>query len=84
MIVASDAAHDTGLPPNVLACVPGGHEITSDRAVATPSGSPDAMPFAIVTTSGCTPVCSIANILPGAAHARLHFVDDEQHAVLSS
>ena len=40
------------------------------------------MPFAIVTMSGSTPKCSIANILPGAAHARLHFVDDEQHAVL--
>ena len=52
LIVASDAAHDTGLPPNVLACVPGGHDMISDRAVATPSGSPDAIPFAIVTTSG--------------------------------
>ena len=25
LIVASAAAHDTGLPPNVLACAPGGH-----------------------------------------------------------
>ena len=43
---------------------------------------PDAMPFAIATMSGSTPVYSIANILPGAPHARLHFVDDEQDAVL--
>ena len=30
----------------------------------TPSGNPDAIPFAIVTTSGVTRVYSIANILP--------------------
>ena len=63
-IVASAAAHDTGLPPNVLACAPGGHAIISARAVVTPSGRPDAMPLATATTSGSTPKCSIANILP--------------------
>jgi len=34
------------------------------RDVITPSGNPEAMPLAIVTTSGVTPVCSMANILP--------------------
>ena len=43
---------------------------------------PDAIPFAIAMMSGSTPVCSIANILPGAAHAGLHFVGDQQDAVL--
>ncbi len=64
LIVATAAAHDTGLPPNVLACAPGGHVMMSARAAATPSGIPDAMPFAMAIMSGRTPVCSIANILP--------------------
>ena len=64
-MVASAAAHDTGLPPNVLACDPGGHApIRVDGAVVTPSGSPDAIPFAIVMMSGATRACSIANIFP--------------------
>ena len=62
--VASAAAQHTGLPPNVLACEPGGQVMTSARAVVTPSGSPEAMPFAIATMSGSTPKCSIANIFP--------------------
>ncbi len=63
-IVASAAAHETGLPPNVLACAPGGHAISPARATATPSGRPEAMPLAIAITSGSTPVYSIANIFP--------------------
>jgi hypothetical protein len=63
-MVARAAAHETGLPPNVLAWAPGGHDMISARAVHTPSGMPDAMPFAVATTSGSTPKCSIANILP--------------------
>ena len=63
-IVLSAAAHDTGLPPNVLACEPGGHAITSALAVVTPNGIPDATPFATATMSGSTPKCSIANIFP--------------------
>ena len=64
LIVASAAAQLTGLPPNVLACAPGGQVITSARARVTPSGRPDAMPFAIVTMSASRPKCSHANILP--------------------
>ena len=63
-MVASAAAHDTGFPPNVLACEPGGHAMMSARATATPSGRPDAIPLAIAMTSGSTPVNSIANIFP--------------------
>ena len=63
-IVASAAAHDTGLPPNVLACAPGGHAITSALAQVTPSGRPEAMPLAMVTTSAFRPKCSDANIFP--------------------
>ena len=54
-MVAIAAAHDTGLPPKVLACAPGGHDITSARARQTPSGMPEAIPFAQATMSGCTP-----------------------------
>ena len=63
-IVASDAAHETGLPPNVLACDQGGHDMTAADAVITQSGSPDAIPFPMLTMSGSTPECSIANIRP--------------------
>ena len=34
------------MPPNVLACVPAGHDITSLRAVATPNGSGAEAPAA--------------------------------------
>ena len=81
-IVAFAAAHETGLPPNVLACAPGGHDITSARAQVTPSGSPDAMPFAMLTMSARQAEVLAREHLPGAAHPRLHLVDDQQHAVL--
>ena len=58
LIVASAAAHDTGLPPNVLACAPGGHVISSARASATPSGSPDAMPLAMAIDVGLDAACA--------------------------
>ena len=81
--VARAAAHDTGLPPNVLACAPGGHVMTSARAAVTPRGSPDATPFAMLTMSAFRPKCSEANIRPVRPMPRLHLVDDHQHAVLA-
>ena len=39
-----------------LALAPGGHDITSARAHATPSGRPEAMPFAMVTMSPLRPM----------------------------
>ncbi len=36
----------------------------SARVMVTPSGMPEAMPFAMQTMSGSTPVCSTANHLP--------------------
>ena len=29
-----------------------------------PSGSPEAIPLALISTSGCTPACSMAHIRP--------------------
>ena len=60
----SAAAHASGLPPNVLECAPTGQSMTSSRAIVTPIGSPEAIPFAAMMMSGWTPACSIANILP--------------------
>ncbi len=54
--VASAAAHETGLPPNVERCSPGWKESAiSGRAMNPPSGNPLAMPLAMVMMSGSTP-----------------------------
>ena len=50
----------TGLPPNVLAWLPGGQSITSPRAMIAPSGIPLAIPLARQTMSGSIPQCSTA------------------------
>ena len=55
--------------------------MTSARAAVTPSGSPDAMPLAIVTMSGIEAEVLAGEHAARAAHPRLHFVGDEQHAV---
>ena len=81
-MVAFAAAHDTGLPPNVLACAPGGQVMTSARAQVTPSGRPEAMPFAMLTMSALQAEVIGREHLPGPAHARLHLVHHQQHAVL--
>ena len=47
-----------------------------------PSGMPDAIPFAMQTISGCTPVCSIAHHLPVRPAPTLDFVSHQQNAVL--
>ena len=54
-MVARAARHDTGLPPKVLAWLPGGQSITSPLAMIAPSGMPLAIPFAVHTMSGSTP-----------------------------
>ena len=56
--------------------------MTSARAQVTPSGRPDAMPFAMLTTSALQTEVLAGEHLAGAAHARLHLVDDQQDAVL--
>ena len=63
-MVASEAAHATGFPPNVDAWLPLGQSITEARATIAPSGSPLAIPLARHTMSPATPQCSEANILP--------------------
>ena len=62
--VARAAAMQTGLPPNVDACEPGTQSMMSALLTVTPSGMPEAMPFAMQTMSGCTPLCSIAHHFP--------------------
>ena len=68
----------------MLACAPGGHDMTSARAVVTPSGRPDATPLADGDDVGLDAEMLDAEHLAGAAHAGLHFVADQQDAVLSA
>ena len=63
-MVASAAAMQTGLPPNVEACEPGTQSMISAFAMMMPSGMPLAIPLAMQTMSGSTPVCSMAHHLP--------------------
>ena len=83
-IVASEAAMQTGLPPNVEACAPGFQSITLPRAIIALSGMPDAIPFAVQMISGSIPACSDSPPFAGAAHAGLHFVRDEQYSVFAA
>src|SRR5688500_62322 len=81
-IVVSAAAHDTGLPPKVLACAPGGQAISSARAVVTPSGSPDATPVATVVfivRLYADPLHCVH--LDGPSHPRLYLVGHQLLAV---
>ena len=64
-IAPSAAAQDTGLPPNVPPRPPAWTlSMISARAVTPAIGSPPPKPLAVVTMSGTTPSCSIANMLP--------------------
>src|SRR5262249_12088329 len=57
--IASPAAHDTGLPPNVVPWLPGVRlAATSLLAIIAPSGNPPPSALARVTMWGLTPVCS--------------------------
>ena len=60
---------------------PAGQVMISRCAIIAPSGMPEAIPLASRRMSGTTPVCSAANILPGAPHAGLHLVEHQQDAV---
>ena len=62
--VTSAARQATGLPPKVLAWLPGGQSITSDFAMIAPSGNPEAIPFAVQMMSGSMPLASTAKIVP--------------------
>ena len=53
--MASAAATQTGLPPNVEACAPGGQSITLAGAIIAESGMPEAMPLATHRMSGSIP-----------------------------
>ena len=56
-MVAKAAAIDTGLPPKVEACEPGTQSMISAFDIMMPSGIPLAIPLALQTMSGSTPVC---------------------------
>ena len=67
-MVASAAAHESGLPPNVVVCRKGlsnRTENTSSVAMVAPIGiTPPPSALARHRMSGCTFSCSQANILP--------------------
>ena len=68
---ARPAAQASGLPPNVLACVPGGSACARRSVTAiAPSGKPDAMPLASATRVGHDAAVLAAEEAPGAAVAR--------------
>ncbi|SKW64965.1 Uncharacterised protein [Mycobacteroides abscessus subsp. abscessus] len=55
---ANAAAAQTGLPPNVLPCMPGvSKSAAAPVAMHAPMGSPPPRPLARVTTSGVIPAC---------------------------
>ena len=66
----------------MLECAPTGQSMTSSRAIVTPIGSPDAIPFAATMMSGWTPACSMANILPVRPMPDCTSSTTKQHAVL--
>ena len=82
-MVARAARQASGLPPKVAACVPGfSFSATSGRAIRPPHATPPASALASVTTSGSTLPVLIGEPRAGAAHAGLHFVEDQQQLVL--
>ncbi len=83
-MVASAAAHATGLPPNVLACDPGGHVMMSARAVVTPSGKSGRDALGDGDDVGLDGEMLDRKHLSRAAHPRLHLVEDEVHPVLAA
>ena len=63
-MLARAAAQPRGLPPQVLPWAPLGQSMMWERAMKPPMGTPLAIPLAMQITSGWTPHCSMANILP--------------------
>ena len=73
-----------GLPPKVVPRVPGRaptREVLAHEEA--PMGTPPAIPFASVTTSGTTPSCCTARELPRPPDARLDLVDQQQRALVA-
>ena len=76
--VASAAAQGTGPPPNVLPRSPTPIDaVIAGVATTAPIGSPEASPFARVSTSGTTPTASAVAERSAPAHSALHLVEDQ-------
>ena len=82
-MTARAAAEASGLPPYVEPCVPGGSAFASFSVVSiAPIGKPPPMPFASETGVGLHARDLKTKPRPEATDAGLHFVGEEQRAVL--
>ena len=82
--MASAAATQTGLPPNVEACAPGGQSITWIRAIVAESGMPGRDALGDAHDVGLQSGVIASPPFSGASHAALHFVGDEKNAVAAA
>ena len=73
-------AQASGLPPNVEPCSPGRNTPSTSRFATTADNGMMPPPSALPSTytSGTTSSWSQANVVPGAAEARLDLVGDQQ------
>ncbi len=82
LIVADAAAQATGLPPKVLACAPGVQSMTLGAGRGDAERQPGGDALGNRDDVRLQPEVLRGEHLAGAPHARLHFVDDQQDAVL--